>query len=122
MPRRFEEDEEEAPRDEGPGIVGRLFQRGVAAPNVAMKILAEQMGSWKKDFLGIFQAEIRHFLDRQNAGDEIRKLIDGKRLEVSIRLVDDGASSRAAAPAKAKKAPVEKAVPFPKKPPRAKKR
>lgn len=122
MPRRFEEEEEE-PRDEGPGIVGRLFQRGVSAPNVAMKILAEQMGSWKKDFLGIFQAEIRHFLDRQNAGEEIRKLIDGKRLEVSVRLVPDD-SPRAAASAKEKKpAPVPKATAgFPKKPPRAKKR
>lgn len=112
-----EDDEELEPREEGPGLVGRLLQRGVAAPNVAMRILAEQMAGWKKDFLGIFQAEIRHFLDRQNAGEEIRKLVDGKRLEVSIRLVED-ASPRAA---KEKKAPVEK-PPAARKPPRAKKR
>lgn len=113
MARHHEDDDEELePRDEGPGLVGRLLQRGVAAPNVAMKIFADQMSGWKKDFLGIFQAEIRHFLDRQNAGAEIRKLIDGKRLEVSIRLVDD-ASLRA---------PKEKKAPAAKKPPRAKKR
>lgn len=115
-----EDDEDDEPRDEGPGIVGRLFQRGVAAPNVAMKIFAEQMSGWKKDFLGIFQAEIRHFLDRQNAGDEIRKLIEGKKLEVSIRLVDDDAprAARSKAPAE-KPAPAATAA---KKPPRAKKR
>ena len=88
MARPLDEDD----RDEsGRGFVGRRLQRGVAAPNVAMKVLAEQMVGWKKDFLDIFQAEIRHFLDRQNAREEIRKLIEGKRLEVSIRLVDDDA-------------------------------
>lgn len=119
MARPTDDDDDFEPRDEGPGIVGRLFQRGVSAPNVAMKIFAEQMSGWKKDFLGIFQAEIRHFLDRQNAGEEIRKLIDGKKLEVSIRLVDDDDAPRA----KKTAAGAEKAAPASaKKPSRSKKR
>lgn len=103
-------DEEE---DESPGIMGRLLRTSVSAPNVAMKLLAEQVAGWKKDFLGIFQAEIRRFLDRQDPGSELEKLIKGKRLDVSIRLVDadDGH-------AKEKRAPAEK----PAKKPRAKKR
>ena len=116
MARHIDEDDEDEPRDDGPGIVGRLFQRGVSAPNVAMKIFAEQMSGWKKDFLGIFQAEIRHFLDRQNAGEEIRKLIEGKKLEVSIRLVDDDDAHKAV-----KKTATTSAATA-KKPPRAKKR
>lgn len=100
-------DEDDEIPDESPGIMGRLLRTGVSAPNVAMKLLAEQVAGWKKDFLGIFQAEIRRFLDRQDPGSELEKLIKGKRLEVSIRLVaaDDG-------PAKEK----------PAKKPRAKKR
>lgn len=107
-------DDEEENRDEGPGLVGRLLRTGVAAPNVAMKVLADQVAGWKKDFLGIFQAEIRRFLDRQDPGAELEKIIKGKRLEVSIRLVDD---DRPAAASKAEKAPA--AV---KKPARGKKR
>jgi hypothetical protein len=92
--------------DEGPGLVGRLFRTGAAAPNVAMKILASQVAGWKKDFLGIFQAEIRRFFDRQDAGAELRRLIEGKRLEVSIRLVDDdGRPAPAPKAPKAEKAP-----------------
>ena len=75
--------------DGGVGLVGRLLQRGASAPNVAMKLLADQVSGWKKDFLGIFQAEIRRFFDRQDAGRELQRLIEGKRLEISIRLVDD---------------------------------
>lgn len=120
MARHIDEGDDE-PREEGPGIVGRLFQRGVSAPNVAMKIFAEQMSGWKKDFLGIFQAEIRHFLDRQNAGEEIRKLIEGKKLEVSIRLVDDDDAHRTSKKTSTSVS-AEKPAAAAKKPPRAKKR
>lgn len=95
---RREDDDDVDDEPEGPGLVGRLLRTGAAAPNVAMKLLSEQVAGWKKDFLGIFQAEIRRFLDRQDAGAELRKLIEGKRLEVTIRLVDD--SAPAAAPEK----------------------
>lgn len=95
--------------------MGRLLRTGVSAPNVAMRLLAEQVAGWKKDFLGIFQAEIRHFLDRQDPGAELEKLIKGKRLELSIRLVDDDT------PAKEKRAPAS-GKPSATKKPHAKKR
>ena len=104
-----EEDDDDSPRDEGPGLVGRLLRTGVAAPNVAMGFLAEQVAGWKKDFLGIFQSEIRRFLDRQDPGEEMRKMIDGKRLELVIRLVDDAPRPRAAAAGKG--APAAKTTP-----------
>jgi uncharacterized membrane protein len=96
---------DDVPPDEGPGLVSRLLRTGVAAPNVAMKVLADQVAGWKKDFLGIFQAEIRRFLDRQNPGADLEKILKGKRLEVSVRLVDDDGPvvskpDRPAAPAK----------------------
>lgn len=103
--------DDEDPPDEGPGLVGRLLRTGVAAPNVAMKVLADQVAGWKKDFLGIFQAEIRRFLDRQDPGRELEKIIKGKRLEVSIRLVDDDR-----APAKSEKPEKAPAAKKPKKP------
>ena len=114
-----DDDDDGRDRDEGPGLVGRLLQRGVAAPNVAMKMLAEQVSGWKKDFLGIFQSEIRRFLDRQDPGLELRKMIDGKRLEVSVRLVDDDGAQAARAKAE-KKAPPK--PPPPARKPKGKKR
>lgn len=103
-----DDDDEAAVAPEGPSLVGRLFRTGAAAPNVALGFIADQVSGWKKDFLGIFQSEIRRFLDRQDAGAELRKLIDGKRLEISVRLVDDhrapAASEKPATkPKKAKK-------------------
>jgi hypothetical protein len=106
MARPTDEDDDESIRDESPGIMGRLLRTGVSAPNVAMKVLADQVAGWKKDFLGIFQAEIRRFLDRQDPGAELEKLIKGKRLEVSIRLVDaDDAPAKEKKPAAAAKKP-----------------
>ena len=112
MGRQTDDEDDEIP-DESPGIMGRLLRTGVSAPNVAMKLLAEQVAGWKKDFLGIFQAEIRRFLDRQDPGSELGKIIKGKRLEVSVRLVDDDGAARE------KRAP---AAEKPAKKPRAKKR
>lgn len=114
MARPFDDDDDGTnDEDGGPGLVGRLLQRGAAAPNVAMKLLADQVSGWKKDFLGIFQAEIRRFLDRQDAGRELQRLIEGKRLDISIRLVDDDAPAR---PSKAKRTTdPEPAPPAPKK-------
>ena len=83
--------------------MGRLFRTGAAAPNVALGFIADQVSGWKKDFLGIFQEEIRRFLDRQDPGKELRKLIEGQRLEISVRLVaDDGKPKAAAKPPKKK--------------------
>lgn len=106
MNRPFDDDGDGSDED-GPGLVGRLLQRGAAAPNVAMKLLADQVSGWKKDFLGIFQSEIRRFLDRQDAGRELQRLIEGKRLDISIRLVDDDAPRT---PRAAKPTPVESAA------------
>lgn len=114
MARLTDEDEDDTIRDESPGIMGRLLRTGVSAPNVAMKLLAEQVAGWKKDFLGIFQAEIRRFLDRQDPGSELEKLIKGKRLEVSIRLVDDDGHAKEKRTSAAAEKPAKK--------PRAKKR
>ena len=100
-PRRAETEEEEPTCDELPadgdseegesGLVGRLFRRSVGAPSAALKGLGEQFNGWKSEFMQIFQAEIRRFLDRIEAGEELKKVIEGKRLEISasIRLVDD---------------------------------
>ena len=73
------------------GTVKRLFETGVAAPQLARTYLLEQIAGWKQDFLGIFQAEIRRFLDRIEPNEEVAKLLEGKKIEVKLafRLVDD---------------------------------
>ena len=90
---RHEEEEPDESESEGfvRGTVKRLFETGVAAPVLARTYILEQIAGWKSDFLGIFQSEIRRFLDRQSASEEVAKLIDGKKFElkVSVRLVDD---------------------------------
>ena len=73
------------------GTVKRLFETGVAAPQLARSYLLEQIAGWKQDFLGIFQAEIRRFFDRLEPNTEVAKLLEGKKIEVKLafRLVDD---------------------------------
>jgi hypothetical protein len=94
-PHRDEEtqDEQDSEGSEGfvRGTVKRLFESGVAAPVAARTYILEQIAGWKSDFLGIFQSEIRRFLDRQSASEELEKLLEGKKIElkVSVRLVDD---------------------------------
>jgi hypothetical protein len=93
--RRQHRDEETQDEQESEGFVRgtvkRLFESGVAAPVAARTYILEQIAGWKSDFLGIFQAEIRRFLDRQSASEELEKLLEGKKIEltVSVRLVDD---------------------------------
>jgi len=97
------------------GLVGRLLKRGVGAPTAALGYLGEQFAGWKTEFMSIFQSEIRRFLDRVNPSEELHRLIEGKRLEItmSVKLVQDHEHGRAAAAkasraeksAKAEKAP-----------------
>lgn len=104
-----EEDESHPDPSEGEGLlrgtVKRLFETGAAAPKAASLYLAEQFGGWKQDFLGIFQSELRRFLDKQNLSEELRRLLDGQKVELtaSVRLVRDGAKPEKK-PAPAKKA------------------
>ncbi len=110
MPR--DEDEATEGGENDGGIVGRFFKRGVGAPTAALGYLGEQFNGWKSEFMQIFQAEMRRFLDRVNPSEELDKLIAGKRLEISVRLVDDGDRPRAAKtpkpPAPAKKSKPKK--------------
>lgn len=102
MPRRRDEEPtiEDVLPDEGfvRGTVKKLFETGVGVPLSARAYLLEQIAGWKTDFLTIFQSEIRRFLDRQNPSEELRKLIAGHKLELSVtmRMVpDDGTTSAA---------------------------
>ena len=83
--------------DDGGGLVGRLFKRGVGAPTAALGYLGEQFNGWKSEFMTIFQSEIRRFLDRVNPSEELEKLTRGKKLEItmSVKLVDDDDASQA---------------------------
>lgn len=92
--------DEELEGGEG-GLVGRLLKRGVGAPTAALGYLGEQFAGWKTEFMSIFQSEIRRFLDRVNPSEELHKLIDGKRLEItmSVKLVEDPGHARAGAKA-----------------------
>lgn len=94
---RDEEEATEGGENDG-GIVGRFFKRGVGAPTAALGYLGEQFNGWKSEFMQIFQTEMRRFLDRVNPSEELDKLIAGKRLEISVRLVDDGGPRAAKAP------------------------
>jgi hypothetical protein len=104
--------EEAVPEEEGGGFVrgavGRLLKSSVGAPNAALGYLGEQFAGWKSEFMTIFQTEVRRFLDRVDPGEELKKVIAGRRLEISasIRLVDDDGThakpARVPKPAKAK--------------------
>ena len=103
MPRRPEEPTiEDVLPDEGfvRGTVKKLFETGVGVPLSARAYLLEQIAGWKTDFLSIFQSEIRRFLDRQNPSEELRKLIAGPKLELSVtmRMVPDDGKAAPAAP------------------------
>ena len=105
MARRIDPEEEQAipGADNDGGLVGRLFKRGVGAPTAALGYLGEQFNGWKSEFMVIFQAEMRRFLDRVNPSEELDKLIAGKRLEISVRLVPDDRPKAKPADAAAKK-------------------
>lgn len=89
------DDESEAP-DEAGTLVGRLLKRGVGAPTAALGYLGEQFAGWKTEFMSIFQSEIRRFLDRVNPAEEMHRLIEGKKLQItmSVKLVDDESAPR----------------------------
>ena len=91
--RREEDDPEGDPEYEGfvRGTVKRLLETGVAAPTAARTYIVETFASWKTEFLGVFQSELRRYLDRLSPSEEMKKLLEGKRVEfrISARLVDD---------------------------------
>ncbi len=91
------EDDDRTPQGFVRGTVKRLFDTGMSAQNVALNYLAEQVGGWKSEFLGIFERELRRFLDRVEPGLELDRLLDGRKLEITatFRLVQDETATSA---------------------------